>query len=68
MFLQESIVFLACPAVNDCPAVSVYKTEHGFNAKGIYEFVSFASYIYLHNQYFFFVIHPDYSCLFRIYA
>ena len=25
---------------------SVYKTEHGFNAKGIYEFISFASYIF----------------------
>ena len=32
---------------------SVYKTEHRFNAKGIYEFVSFASYIFYKISIFF---------------
>ena len=58
MFLHESIAFLACPAVNDVEkaiedstlatnsSFSIYKTEHGFNAKSIHKFVSFASYIF----------------------
>ena len=47
---------------------SVYKMEHGFDAKGIYEFVSFASYIFCTISIFFFVINPDHSWHFRIYA
>ena len=62
MLLQESIVFfgLSCcfKNINDVRKVtadqmlatsnsfSIYKMEHGFNAKGIHEFVAFASYVF----------------------